>query len=163
MGADTALSDDRLAEIEARIPATEHPWAAEPHLDYDDDDGVNGWTIETDEIVLATAGEYIVGEIEGAYRTCVETERRYDAELIAKFVAAAPTDMRDLIAEVIRLRVELAKYVGWEPTVKQEYDHACGQLDAARSVVKRAEELDQNLMLNVVRFFDDLKTALEMR
>lgn len=35
----------------------------------------------------------------------------------------------DLADEVKRLSGELAKYTGWEPTVREEYEHACAEAD----------------------------------
>lgn len=62
-------------------------------------------------------------------------------------------------AEVERLTAELAKYVGWEPTVKDEYDHACGQL---ANVTKVVEEFAAGDRLAVNQFVADLKNALEI-
>ena len=61
-------------------------------------------------------------------------------------------------AEVERLTAELAKYVGWEPTVKDEYEHACAQLAAVHAVVAA---FDAGPKLAVNQFLADLKNALE--
>lgn len=65
----------------------------------------------------------------------------------------------ELCAEVDRLNSQLAKYVGWEPTVKDEYDHACAVAERTEAVVKRFEAGPQ---LAVNAFVADLKHALEM-
>lgn len=67
--------------------------------------------------------------------------------------------IHDLCAEVDRLNSQLAKYVGWEPTVREEYDHACAVAERAEAVVKRFEAGPQ---LAVNAFVADLKHALEM-
>lgn len=93
------MSAERLAEIRSLLPVTEHLWGAFRHLDSD----CPGYTIETDDVVVAEVADYMVGELDGAYRVCVETERRYDAESIANFVAASPGIVRELLDEVERL------------------------------------------------------------
>lgn len=45
-----------------------------------------------------------------------------------------------LLAEIGRLNGELAKYVGWEPTVREEYEHACGQIAACHEVLAKLRE-----------------------
>lgn len=52
-------------------------------------------------------------------------------------ILLANVDVPDLIAEVKRLSGELTKYVGWEPTVKEEYEHACGELVLAVNLESR--------------------------
>lgn len=64
-----------------------------------------------------------------------------------------------LRAEVARLTAELAKYTGWEPTVREEYEHACGQLATVSKVVEQFAAGDQ---LAVNQFVADLKNALEL-
>lgn len=71
-------------------------------------------------------------------------------------------------AEVERLTTELAKYVGWEPTAQQEYEHACGQLEKVAEAV-RAFRDDQLGHLDrpgseeaVIAFVNGLRAALEM-
>lgn len=54
---------------------------------------------------------------------------------------------------------ELAKYVGWEPTVKEEHTHAVNLVEAAKGVVDAFARGDQ---LGVNQFVADLKNALEM-
>ena len=66
---------------------------------------------------------------------------------------------RAMTGEIRALRSELAKYVGWEPTVKEEYDHACEQLLAVEEVVKAFAAGPQ---LEVNAFVASLKNALEM-
>jgi hypothetical protein len=55
---------------------------------------------------------------------------------------------------------ELAKYVGWEPTVKEEHDHACAVAERAEAVVKRFEAGD--FRGEADPFLAALKYALEM-
>lgn len=74
-------------------------------------------------------------------------------------ILLANVDVPDLIAEVKRLSGELTKYVGWEPTVKEEYEHACGQLATVSKVVEQFAAGDQ---LAVNQFVADLKNALEL-
>lgn len=73
-----------------------------------------------------------------------------------------------LAAENERLTGELTKYVGWEPTAKEEYEHACGQLEKVTDLV-RAFRDDHIGRLHrpgseeaVIAFVADLKNALEM-
>lgn len=65
----------------------------------------------------------------------------------------------DLDDEVKRLTVELAKYTGWEPTVREEYEHAVGLVEAAKGVV---DAFDRSDKLRVNQFVTDLKNALEI-
>lgn len=75
----------------------------------------------------------------------------------------------DLDDEVKRLTTELAKYIGWEPTVREEYEHACGQVDAVTEVV-RGFKRDHGEYVNdpgrddtVTEFVIALEKALEIR
>ena len=71
--------------------------------------------------------------------------------------------------ELARLTAELAKYIGWEPTVREEYEHACGQVDAVTEVV-RGFKRDHGEYVNdpgrddtVTEFVIALEKALEIR
>jgi len=61
--------------------------------------------------------------------------------------------------EIERLTVELAKYTGWEPTVREEYEHACLQVERARGIV---DAFARGPQLAVNQFLADLKRALEI-
>ena len=64
-----------------------------------------------------------------------------------------------LRAEVDRLTAELAKYTGWEPTVREEYEHAVSLVEGVKGVV---DAFDRGDKLRVNQFVADLKHALEM-
>lgn len=66
----------------------------------------------------------------------------------------------ELLAEVKRLKAHLAEFIGWEPTVKEEYDHACAVAERAEDVVKA---FDTGPKLEVNAFVADLRRALEMQ
>lgn len=72
----------------------------------------------------------------------------------------AATHATELLAEVKRLNGRLAEYVGWEPTVKEEYEHACAVAERAEAVVKRFVAGD--FRGEVDPFLAALKYALEM-
>jgi hypothetical protein len=69
--------------------------------------------------------------------------------------------------EIDRLTAELAKYTGWEPTVREEYEHACDQLRRIEGIVKWFDAdrgLSQDplaLASNVDSFVASLKHALD--
>lgn len=69
------------------------------------------------------------------------------------------SDVRAVLADNERLTAELEKYTGWEPTVREEYEHACGQLATVSKVVEQFAAGDQ---LAVNQFVADLKNALEL-
>lgn len=60
----------------------------------------------------------------------------YNLDELLPFLSAAPDLVKELLAEVRRQRVELGKYVEWEPTVKAEYEHAVGQSEACAQAVR---------------------------
>jgi hypothetical protein len=138
------MTVERLAEIEARANAAE-----------------NGWSIVAD-----TDDPYRY-EIHGDGPTRVavfggdpdDSMASYPTEENARFAAHARSDVPVLLAEVKRLNERLAEYVGWEPTVKEEYDHACGQLGLVKEIVRR---FDAAPKLEVNAFVASLKHALEM-
>jgi hypothetical protein len=59
-----------------------------------------------------------------------------DDDCVADLIQLGDKDVPALVAEVKRLTGDLAKYVGWEPTVREEYEHACGQLAAVTEIVR---------------------------
>lgn len=65
----------------------------------------------------------------------------------------------ELADEIERLTGRPAEYVDWEPTVKEEYDHACDRLRLVQEVVKA---FDTGPKLAVSEFAASLKHALEM-
>ena len=74
----------------------------------------------------------------------------------------------DLFDEVKRLSGELAKYTGWEPTVREEYEHACQQTEQVAEIV-RGFKRDHGEYVNdpgrddtVTEFVIALEKALEI-
>lgn len=74
----------------------------------------------------------------------------------------------DLDDEVKRLTTELAKYTGWEPTVREEYEHACQQTEQLAEIV-RGFKRDHGEYVNdpgrddtVTEFVIALEKALEI-
>jgi hypothetical protein len=99
-----------------------------------------------------------------------EISRQYDGLSAGAYSRNhAVTHTAELLAEVKRLNERLAEYVGWEPTVKEEYEHACAVAERAEEAVrefKRGHEgswtgPDQNEA--VTAFVAALENALEMR
>lgn len=138
------LTDDDLAKIEARANAAENGWSVVPDAD--------------DPYRYEIHGD-------GPTRVAVfggdpdDSTASYPTEENTLFAAHARSDVPMLVHEVRRLNAELAKYVGWEPTVKDEYEHACAVAERAEAVVK-AFEVGPRLEVN--QFVADLKDALEM-
>lgn len=95
------------------------------------------------------SGELTPGEIRDAVR------HLDSACTIARDTAESATEK--LIGHIDYLAGELAKYVGWEPTAKEEYEHACGQHAAVQGVVAA---FDAGPKLAVNQFLADLKNAL---
>lgn len=115
-----ALSPERLAGISARVEsATAGPWCTD------------SWEIYQGTEYAAGAewiGETCRGSVDG-------TQDRADAA----FIAAARTDVPALLAEVERLKAELAKYVGHEPTIAEEMAYLSGCLNAVRNLCDEAK------------------------
>lgn len=138
------LAERRLAEIEAAVNAegfTEGPWTplyegCECGGDHGCGHGEYVWAIHTPaprrqsvEHAQRTGepvGDYAYQRSELAEFTSADLE----------FIAEARTAVPELLAEVKRLRAELDKYVGWEPTVEAEYEHAVAQSEACIQVVR---------------------------
>jgi hypothetical protein len=76
-----------------------------------------------------------------------------------RYGCEASLHARAMTGEIRSLRAELAKYVGWEPTVREEYEHACAIAERAEEVVRKFVAAP---MLAVNQFVADLKNALEM-
>jgi hypothetical protein len=92
------------------------------------------------------------------YRHHRPTQWAYDRACEALHKQRARAEVAE--AEVKRLTERLAEYVRWEPTVKEEYEHACAVAAQAEVVVKR---FAAGPMLAVNQFVADLKNALEMQ
>lgn len=139
------MTAEHLAKIEGRANAAE-----------------NGWS------VVADPDDPYRYEIHGDGPTRVavfggdpdDSTASYPTEENALFAAHARCDVPVLVHEVRRLNAELAKYVGWEPTVREEYEHACAVAERAEAVVKRFEAGD--FRPEVDPFLGALKYALEM-
>lgn len=65
-----------------------------------------------------------------------------------------------LRAEIARLTAELAKYVGWEPTVKEEYEHACGQVEQVIEIVRGFKRDNPELDDTATAFVAAIEKAL---
>ncbi len=138
------LPDERLAEIEACERGTRPgPWTLRDANEGDGWPPRPHWVIGTPE------------QVEDDWSVSVDV----GDEAVGAFIAMARTAVPELLAEVKRLSVELAKYTSWEPTVREEYEHACGQLNAVQAVV---DAFARGAQLGVNRFVADLKNALEM-
>lgn len=142
------LTDVQLDEIEARFNAAEDGW----HLVPDGDDPYR-YEIHGD----------------GPTRVAVfggdpdDSMASYPTEENARFAVHARGDVPVLVGEVRRLQAELAKYVGWEPTVKEEYEHACGQLSRVEGIVKYFDiDRRAGIPVDTDEFVASLKHALEM-
>lgn len=139
------MTADQLAQIEARVNAAENGW----HLVADADDPYR-YEIHGD----------------GPTRVAVfggdpdDSAASYPTEENARFAAHARSDVPALLAEVKRLNERLAEFIGWEPTVKEEYDHACAVAERAEAVVRRFEAGD--FRGEADPFLGALKYALEM-
>jgi hypothetical protein len=111
------LDDTRLAEIAARVEkATPGPWSA--HEDWPGrvfSDGNPNYLH-----IARTTG--------------------WNAEANEKFIAHAREDVPALLAEVERLKAELAKYVGQEPTVAEEMAYLSRSVQAVADVCDKAEQ-----------------------
>ena len=89
------------------------------------------------------------------------------ADLIRKefgndFANTAQGHRDELLAEVKRLNAHLAEFIGWEPTVKEEYEHACDQLLAVEEIVKAFAATRAPSVVATNEFVASLKHALEM-
>lgn len=58
---------------------------------------------------------------------------------------SAETHRHELIAEVKRLNDRLTDFIGWEPTVKEEYEHACEQADKVSETVREFKRAHPDL------------------
>ncbi|WP_030292292.1 hypothetical protein [Streptomyces katrae] len=111
----------RLAEIEARLQAaTKGPW--EPCKEY----GPNFYAFQQGEY-LAGVGNFDFGE--GA-----------QADADREFVIHAPVDVASLLAKVAELEATLERYVGKEPTVREEMAYLNRCLNAVHDVCREAEK-----------------------
>lgn len=83
-------------------------------------------------------------------------------------VTADKVDVRDVLEENERLTAELAKYVGWEPTVREEYQHACAVAERAEEAVRAFKRDHEHYLTHpgndetVTAFVVALENALEM-
>lgn len=69
------------------------------------------------------------------------------------------------LAEITRLNERLNEFVGWEPTVREEYQHACDQLSRVESIVKFFDadrRAGDPAAADTGSFVASLKHALEM-
>jgi hypothetical protein len=137
------IAAERLAEIEACERETrDGPWIL---ADANDGDGTPPfWVISTPE------------DADDDWSVAIHIGDRG----VGAFIEMARTAVPELLAEVARLKAHLAEYVGWEPTVKEEYEHACAVAERTEAVVKRFEAGD--FRGEVGPFLSALKHALEM-
>lgn len=137
------ITTERLAEIEACERETrDGPWVL---ADANDGDGTPPfWVVATPE------------DVDDDWSVEVHVGTKH----VGEFITMARTAVPELLAEVGRLNAHLAEYVGWEPTVKEEYDHACAVAERAEAVVKKFEAGD--FRGETDPFLAALKYALEM-
>jgi hypothetical protein len=93
------------------------------------------------------------------YRHHRPTQWAYDRACEALHKQRARAEAAE--AEVKRLTERLAEYTHWEPTVREEYEHACAVAERAEAVVKRFAAGD--FRGEVDPFLAALKYALEMQ
>lgn len=141
------LDDQRLAEIAARATSehlTPGPW----RLDRESCDCGDGYGCRH--------GDYVTGVVtptptEIALDRCKRTgeqPRDYDfhrsdigdfTDADWELMAHARRDVPDLLAEIQRLKAELAKYVGVEPTIAEEMAYLSRSVEAVTKVCDKAE------------------------
>lgn len=76
----------------------------------------------------------------------------------AAFIAAARTDVEQLLARVRELEAERARYVGVEPTIAEEMAELGRRLDAVDDVLTQQD--DPSLCPDAVNLIADLRAAL---
>jgi hypothetical protein len=130
------LDDTRLAEIAARVEATSK----------------GPWKVCEDySDVLDGDGHQIISHF-------------HDAD--GQFTAHARQDVPALLAEVERLKAELAKYVGQEPTVAEEMAYLRRSLDAVDALhlpeKLKVDSISRDYRNGYVRALADMREALEL-
>lgn len=95
----------------------------------------------------------------GAVRRSIQQSLGAKLTEVTGLVNALNLEIFQLAERCENAETELAKYVGWEPTVREEYTHAVNLAERAKGVV---DAFDRSDKLRVNQFVADLKHALEM-
>jgi hypothetical protein len=139
------LHDTRLAEMRERADAA-HPG---PWRRSDDEGSLERYVLSEDDLFAVSFGY-----------------RGNNTQAEADFVAHAREDVPALLAEVERLKTELAKYVGQEPTVAEEMAYLRRCIDAVDALhlpeKLKVDSISRDYRNGYVHALADMREALEL-